>query len=95
MRRTAASMSASVIQPLARASWAPSKKPGVAITMSLPARTATAAASASSAQILCSQTMRPTLSQSVTSVPVKPHSSFRTSLSSHELAVMGTPSIDW
>ena len=39
MRPTAASMSASSSRPLATASCAPSKKPGVVITMSLPALT--------------------------------------------------------
>ena len=65
------------------------------MTRSLPARTATAAASTSSAQTFCSQTMRPTLSQSVTRVPVKPHSPLSTSSRSQPLAVTGTPSIDW
>ncbi len=65
------------------------------MTRSLPARTATAAASTWSAQTFCSHTIRPTLSQSVTSVPVKPHSPFRTSFSSQRFAVIGTPSIDW
>ncbi len=52
------------------ASWAPSKNCGVVITMSFPARTAAAAAWAWSGWIFCSQTIRPTLSQSVISVPV-------------------------
>ncbi|CPU64441.1 Uncharacterised protein [Mycobacteroides abscessus] len=43
----------------------------------------------------CSQTMRPTLSQSVTSVPVYPHSPRRTSSSSQPFTVTGTPSMDW
>ena len=62
---------------------------------SLPARIAIVAASAYVAATFCSCTRRPTLSQSVTSTPGKPHSSLRTSRSSHLLAVDGTPSIDW
>ena len=46
MRPTAASMSASSSSPRATASCAPSKNRGVVITMSLPARTAAAAACA-------------------------------------------------
>ncbi|MNW56221.1 hypothetical protein D3C74_339280 [compost metagenome] len=65
------------------------------MTMSFPARTAAAAACVWSGWMCCSQTMRPTLSQSVTRVPVYPHSPRSTSLSSHSLTVIGTPSIDW
>ena len=46
-------------------------------------------------QTFCSFTRRPTLSQSVTSTPLKPHSFLRTSVSSQRFAVEGTPSIDW
>jgi hypothetical protein len=94
-RRTASSICFSPIRPRATAACAASENAGVAMIKSLPEFTATAAASTWSAQTRWSQTIRPTLSQSVTSVPAKPHSRLRTSLSSHRLAVMGTPSIDW
>ena len=88
-------MRASRRSPRATASCAAAKNCGVVMIRSFPASTATAAASTSVAQTFCSQTIRPTLSQSVTSVPVKPHSCLSTSLSSQLLAVTGTPSIAW
>ena len=70
MRAAAASNASSASMPFATASSAPSKKAGVVMIMSLPARTAAAAACVMSGWIRCSHTMRPTLSQSVMSVPV-------------------------
>ncbi len=63
--------------------------------MSFPARTAPAAASSSVRQMRMPQRSRPTLSQSVTTNPRKPHCSRSTSVSSQRLSVQGTPSIAW
>jgi len=70
MRETASSKASSGSSPRATASSAPSKNPGVVITMSFPARTAAAAAWVRSGCTRCSHTIRPTLSQSVMRVPV-------------------------
>ncbi len=63
--------------------------------MSLPARTAAAAAVRDVGLDPLLHTMRPTLSQSVMSVPVYPHSPRSTSLSSQSFVVIGTPSVVW